>query len=62
MRSPYARLVVGAENLYMHRVIWEKEMGLIPRDHDVDHINGDRLDNRLVNLRVLPVSVNRSRM
>jgi hypothetical protein len=62
MRSPYARLVVGAENLYMHRVIWEKEIGPIPHDHDVDHINGDRLDNRLVNLRVLPISVNRRRM
>jgi hypothetical protein len=61
MRSPYARLVVGAENLYMHRVIWEKAIGPIPHDHDVDHINGDRLDNRLANLRVLPISVNRRR-
>ena len=61
MRNPYARLVVGAENLYMHRVIWEHEVGPVPPDHDVDHINGDRLDNRVVNLRVLPLSVNRRR-
>ena len=35
---------------YAHRVIWALVHGKWP-DRDIDHINGDRADNRLCNLR-----------
>ena len=36
----------------MHRHIWVKNNGRIPGDKTIDHINGNRLDNQLKNLRL----------
>lgn len=36
-----------------HRVVWEAHNGPIPEGMTVDHINGKRGDNRLVNLRLM---------
>jgi hypothetical protein len=36
---------------YAHRVAWAMHHGEWPQD-EIDHINGDRLDNRMCNLRV----------
>jgi len=35
-----------------HRLVWEKHNGPIPEGMDIDHINGDRRDNRIENLRL----------
>lgn len=43
----------GSRHVCMHRSIWEHTHGPIPPKMQVDHINGDRLDNRLYNLRVV---------
>ncbi len=40
-----------------HRVIWYLHHGRWPDNH-IDHINQDRLDNRIENLRDVPHSVN----
>ncbi|MFT2211508.1 HNH endonuclease signature motif containing protein [Rhizobium giardinii] len=44
-----------------HRVIWLLETGDWPT-HQIDHINGDPLDNRICNLRDVPNSENAKNM
>lgn len=37
-----------------HCVIWNLHYGNIPDGYSIDHINGNRSDNRLINLRCIP--------
>lgn len=43
---------------YVHRLVFEMFVGPISDDLEIDHINGDRGDNRLSNLRVVSHSEN----
>lgn len=54
----YARGAVGGKTLYAHRAALAILNGHWP-DGEVDHINGDKSDNRAVNLRVVSHSENR---
>jgi len=47
----YRTLCVGGKNVYAHRVAWFLHYGEDPKGQ-IDHIDGDRANNRISNLRV----------
>jgi hypothetical protein len=48
----YVTVGVDKKKHYAHRIIWEMLYGTIPAGTQIDHINGNRSDNRLCNLRL----------
>lgn len=42
----------------VHRVMWETFVGPIPEGMQIDHINGDKTDNRLENLELVTCKEN----
>lgn len=46
----YRHIVVNKRRYVLHRIIWLHYYGEWPK-HTIDHINRDRLDNRICNLR-----------
>jgi hypothetical protein len=47
----YRRIQVFGRSIKVHRLVWLYETGEWP-SLDIDHINGDRSDNRFCNLRL----------
>lgn len=53
----YWQIKLGFKVYRAHRLAWFLVHGVWP-DGAIDHINGDRLDNRIANLRIASHSVN----
>jgi len=49
---PYARI----NNKAVHRLVYEAFLGIIPSNCSVDHIDQDKTNNRLTNLRAITMS------
>ena len=56
-KDGYLGLSIKRTTVLAHRVIWLHVHGVWPT-RQIDHINGDRRDNRLVNLRDVAPAVN----
>lgn len=57
----YRRVSFDSKRYLAHRVAWLYVHSVWP-SKDIDHINGDRGDNRIANLRDVPNSTNRENM
>ncbi|WP_082456457.1 HNH endonuclease signature motif containing protein [Novosphingobium sp. Leaf2] len=53
----YLVLGIAGFNLRVHRVAWAMYTGSWP-EHSIDHINGNKNDNRISNLRDVPHEMN----
>lgn len=56
-KSGYIHISLDGKKHKAHRVIWELLTGSKPKE-TIDHINGDRSDNRIENLRDVSQKIN----
>jgi hypothetical protein len=47
--------------LSLHKLIWLSYFGAIPQGYEIDHIDRNRGNNCIDNLRVIPITANRKR-
>lgn len=50
LSTGYIGVVIGPKRYYAHRICWALYHGRWPEEQ-IDHINGDKTDNRITNLR-----------
>ena len=49
----YLKVWINKHHYFVHRVIYQMFHGHIPRNMQIDHINRNKRDNRIENLRVV---------
>jgi hypothetical protein len=55
--SGYVQFRIGGKKYLAHRIAWKLHYAKDP-DFDIDHVNGNRTDNRIENLRLASASQN----
>ncbi len=55
----YLQVKVSGSSYLIHRIVWEMHNGDIPAGFFIDHIDRDRANNRIENLRLATPSQNR---
>lgn len=55
----YRRIKVGGRLFLAHRIAYKMHHGIDPGEKEVDHVNGEKSDNRVCNLRLATRSQNR---
>jgi hypothetical protein len=56
-RAGYRRISIDGKRIMAHKIAWLYEYGVMPKA-EIDHINGDKSDNRVGNLRLATKSQN----
>lgn len=56
----YAKGHVGDQLKYLHRYVWECNYGEIPKGFEIHHIDGDKRNNDIKNLIMIPKKEHRS--
>jgi hypothetical protein len=56
----YVRVVLGSRSLRAHRIAWMLHYGEDPGELLIDHINRNRSDNRISNLRLVDAKGNQA--
>lgn len=56
-KNGYRKVKVNGSPIFYHRIVWLLCNGDFPK-YEIDHINRNRLDNRIENLRDVPHSIN----
>lgn len=54
----YARITWKGDTYYVHNVVWELFNEDVPENHVIDHIDTDKSNNSINNLRLCTVSEN----
>lgn len=57
-KKGYTQIVLNKQHCLLHRLVWIMHNGTIPKGFMIDHINGDKGDNRKENLRLATPSLN----
>jgi hypothetical protein len=59
-KSGYRHIKIGSKNLKEHRIVWIMHFGPIPDGYELDHIDLNRSNNKISNLRLATRSQNRA--